>query len=728
MAKRSRRKTPMQRAVALAKRRWWIIAAALVAGTILVVIVSFLAKIPLPDAAPGSQSSKIVAFDGQVVGTLHGDENRTIVPLDKISMNLQNAVISTEDRDFYKHPGISLKGIIRAAFSNVKGGGPEQGGSTLTQQYVRNAFIQVGRQRTIVRKLKEAVVALKIERKFSKKKILEFYLNTVYFGRGAYGAEAAARTYFSKPAADLTVSEAAYMAGIIRAPQTYQPDRNPQGAKRIRDEVLGDMVAAGRLKHEVQVSESGTELAFKNLAKVVGQDSPRAGYFIEYVRRLLLGKRFHIPEKELFGGGLEIHTTLDLKMQDAAEAAVKKVLNKPNDPEAALVAMSPSGEVRAMVGGRNVDDPKAARGFNYAAAAPGQNNGGRFPGSAFKPITLAAWVDQDLSVNSTLSGPPELKIDSKQCRNQDGTPWDVSNFDNESFSQLNVIDATVHSVNTIYAQMMDKIGPRAFVSEAQKLGLDIPRSAFGCALTLGTAPVTPLELARAYSVFAARGRLPETVVITKIVTPDGKVISETKPKSTDSIPPNTADTVNLALQQNINRGTGTGAKLNRPAAGKTGTNQNHIDAWFAGYTPDLVGVVWMGFPPEGNPPKIQEMTNVHGIRVTGGTFPATIWKEFMQVALKGIKASNFTAPTIGGQVLSPSPVPCGSPTPGSTKTVSVTPCPSPSPSPSPSPAPSVGVSTPPKHPPPSPSPSPLCPSPTAASPVPTPKPSPSPSC
>ncbi len=368
-----------------------MIGAGLVALIVVVFLAAFLGKIPLPESVPGAQSTKVLAADGQLIGTLHGEEDRTIVELDAISKNLREAVVATEDRRFYEHNGVSLRGILRAAFSNAKGGGVQQGGSTITQQYARNAYVEVGRERTIKRKIKEVALAIKIERKYSKNKILEFYLNTVYFGRGAYGAQAASRTYFKKPAKDLSVSEAAYLAGIIRAPQRYQPDRAADLVPKIRNEVLSDMRAAGYLKEEEVKAEQAVVLAFQ-LGTSVEQGSPRAGYFMEYVRRML-NEDFKIEEREILGGGLQVFTSLDLRMQDAAEAAVRKVFDQDTDPEAALLAMDPQGRVRAMVGGRNVDDVGRARGFNYAATTPGQTQGGgRLPGSAFKPITLAAFV------------------------------------------------------------------------------------------------------------------------------------------------------------------------------------------------------------------------------------------------------------------------------------------------------------------------------------------------
>lgn len=696
MTPRPRKLTRLQRTGRFIRRWWWLFAAGLAALAVAFVAFAFFGSVPLPDAAPGAQSSKILAADGQIVGTLHGEENRSIIPLDGISKNLQDAVIATEDRNFYSHAGVSLKGIARALFANVRGGGVTQGGSTLTQQYVRNAFVQVGRERTILRKVREAALAVKIERKFSKKKILEFYLNTVYFGRGAYGAEAAARTYFKKPAKDLDLGQAAYLAGIIRAPQLYQQERNPSGVKRIRDEVLGDMVEAGFVKKpeadKEKAEDINSEFKFGASAEI---DSPRGAFFVEFVRRFLR-EEFEISDRDILGGGLEVHTTLDLRMQDAAEAAIASTLDRGEDPEAALVAMDPSGAVRAMVGGRDVKDLGRARGSNFAANVSKDDSSGRQAGSAFKPFALAAFVEDGKSMKSQFNAPAQIEIASNQCKDDKGNSWKVSNFDSEELGTVDVVQATTKSVNTVYAQMADIVTPRKMAQLIQDTGIHLPRREWVCALTLGTSPVTPLEMAQAYTTFAARGKRPDVLIVTKIVAPDGKIVAERKPKAEQKIDEEVADSVNFALEENMQRGTGTGAKLGRPAAGKTGTTQNHVDAWFAGYTPQLTAIVWMGFPPKetkdasGNTRvEIPEMTNVRGRRVTGGSFPATIWKKFMSEALKGVKGTDFASVEMGGEVLNPSPSPCPTATGAAPSSL----CPSPTgPLPSSPPVPSISVS------------------------------------
>lgn len=634
----------------------------------MVVVGGFLAKIPLPTAAPGDESSKVYDVQGREVGSFHGEQNRTIVPLSAISNNLKDAVVAAEDRSFFTHPGVSLRGIFRAALTNFRQGEIGQGASTITQQYAR-AVSGIGTERSYLRKLKEATLAVKMEKTLTKNKILENYLNTVYFGRGAYGAEAAAQTYFKKPSRDLDVAESAYLAGIIRSPNTYQYDGNPAGPSvqavaTIKDRVLDAMLASGYVDQarlaEGKAVQLHTRFIFGQSAE---QDSPVAGYFIEYVRKLLLGE-FQISEADLLGGGLKIYTTLDLDMQLAAEEAVRSTMDLPTDPEVALLAMEPQGHVKAMVGGRVVDDFERARGFNFAANLPGED-GGRQAGSAFKIFGAAALLDEGKSVNSVFNAPSSIEITSRRCRNADGSAWKVSNFGNAGYGPMNMIEATTRSVNTVYAQMMEKVvSPANFMSMAAKAGISIPQVDAGCALTLGTSPVTPLEMARAYVTFAARGKRPEPLVITRVEASDGTLLHERRPRTEQTIDRNVADTVNWILKQNIQRGTGTGAKLPWPAMGKTGTSQNNGDASFAGATPELAAVVWMGYAPVQQTDSngrvktvIPLMDSVHGRQVTGGSFPATIWKKFMAEALKKYpEHSDFPTPKITGEVLNPPPV------------------------------------------------------------------------
>ncbi|HVL51250.1 MAG TPA: transglycosylase domain-containing protein, partial [Actinomycetota bacterium] len=633
-----------------AKWPWMLIGAFVAIGAIY--SIHRMATVPLPEMLKPAESSKILAHDGQTIATLHGEENRTIVPLDRIAPHLQVALISTEDREFYNHKGISVKAMIRAARANFKSGGIQQGGSTITQQLARNTIQSIGKDRTYLRKVKEAFWAMQLERHMSKQQILERYLNTVYFGRGAYGAEAAARTYFKVSAAELTPGQASYLAGTIRSPERYQIDRNPEGAVELRDTVLTGMREGNYLgPAEAEAGMSEDLIAQFKPGMTIEVDSPRAGYFVEYVRRILK-RDFDLTDEQILAGGLRIHTTLDLRAQDAAEEAVRSTLDSPDDPEVALVAMDPEGRVRAMVGGREVDSIDRIRGFNFAADV-NATGGGRQAGSAFKPFALAAFLDQGKSLASTFSGSSPIQLTSPTCRNADGKPWEVSNYGNASYGAMDLTAATISSVNTIYAQMMDDVvTPTNFMEMADRTGIHIPEYDAGCALALGTSDVTPLEMARAYTTFAQRGQRPETLVITKITHPNGNVIAEVHPNLEKKLDANVADTVNYVLERNIQSGTGTAARIGRPAAGKTGTTQNFANAWFAGYTPELTAVVWMGYAPlpDGT---IPEMQRVRGRQVTGGSFPATIWRKFMAGALEGTKGTSFHKPKLGGEIVRP---------------------------------------------------------------------------
>jgi membrane peptidoglycan carboxypeptidase len=636
------------------RRRWYLVLGA--AGGLVLATIAFLfiGKVPIPSPP---QSTQVLASDGQVIASLHGVEDRTLVPLTKISPSLRAAVVATEDRSFYQHKGVSARGIARALFTNVKEGGVHQGGSTLTQQYVRNAFESVGRKRSIFRKLREAAMAIKVERSNSKDKILELYLNTVYFGRGAYGAEAASRAYFGKHAGELSLSEAAYVAGVIRSPEHLQPER-PDAAMAVRDEVLGDMVRNGDTTQAEADAARAQKLAFSP-SPAGGPTTARAAFFVEYVRRQLRSE-FKLTDAQILGGGLRIHTTLDLKAQKAADTAVADTLDRADDPEVALVAMDTKGQIRAMIGGRDFGNLERARGFNYAYQGSGES-GGRQAGSAFKPMTLATFVEEGFSVRSFFPAPSSIRIDSRQCRDGKGDAWSVSNFDRDGYGDLDVTSATERSVNTVYAQMIDRLTPETVAQQAEKIGGwdSIPAV---CSVALGSPSVTPLEMARAFATFAGRGQRPDPIAVTKIVDAEGHVVAQRSPRTVNVLEPNVADTVNQVLRGTLTDGTARGKGIGRPAAGKTGTTQNHVDAWFVGYTPTLSTAVWMGFPPD-ETGKVPEMTRVRGRRVTGGSFPATIWQHFMRDALKGTKSEDFVKPDIGGKVIGERPTPTPEPSP-----------------------------------------------------------------
>ncbi|HYO61233.1 MAG TPA: transglycosylase domain-containing protein, partial [Actinomycetota bacterium] len=591
-------------------QRWllrygWLLpfAALFVGGSILVLTYAF-ASIPLPEDVDYLNSSAEV-FDrhGRVIGTFTDEERRFLVDTDELLDKrpfLGEAVIAAEDRDFYEHNGVSIRGIARAAWANLTGGEIREGGSTITQQYVKNTVLTP--ERTVSRKLKEAVLAIKLERRYSKKQILGFYLNTIYLGRGAYGIEAAARAYFDKHAEELTLREAAYLASIIPSPEALDPTTNPLGARQRRNLVLQEMAGEGFISQ--RKAEKASRGKVKAIKRSTGAPKTQtAAYFMEWLRRDILGPRL---EAQLYTGGLKIHTTLDLDMQRYAEEAVAASLTEPEEPQAALVSMTPGGQIRALVGGRDFKNVKKARGFNFATDV------GRQPGSAFKPFTLLAAIDEGVSLSSRFSGHSPMTIPDEECYT-DGGPWEVDNYGGSSYGTIDLRQATANSVNTVYAQLIAEIGPEKVASLLEELALnaggDIPPT---CSLSLGGSfDVTALDLARAYAAVDAGGVLPEITPVTYIEDSHGNCLieyvqdkdreceTEAKDDGERVVDDDVAYALTQTLETVVTSGTAADAvSLPRPAAGKTGTTQDNKDAWFAGYVPQLTTVVWMGYPLE----------------------------------------------------------------------------------------------------------------------------------
>jgi penicillin-binding protein 1A len=624
--------------------------------SVVFMIMYAFARIPEPNDISTAQSVIVVDPHGKLIGRIHADADRLSIPLSQMPMDLRHAVIATEDRTFYSNPGISLTGIVRAAFADVFGGG-HQGGSTITQQYVKNAF--VGSQHSLLRKAKEAVIALKLDHQRTKDQILELYLNTIYFGRGAYGVEAAAEAYFGTHARSLTLSESAMLAGLIRSPEGYDPGKDPEAAANRRNVVLGLMVSHGYITQDAADKAKAAKVTVR--VRVAAGIAP---HYLEDVQRFL---ETQIGPSRLYRGGIRVYGTLDATMQEAANDAVHTVYNLKTDPNAALVSIDPhTGAVRAMVGARDY----ATMQLNLASRAHRQ------PGSAFKPATLAAYLDQKYSINDRFSAPAKITVHVPGF-----PPYTLSNYDHAGHGTLTVEHATWLSVNTVYAQMMAKAEPTNVVLAAHELGIKSPLSAVP-SLALGTSEVTPLEMADMYATFAARGMNHTPFLVDHVTDAKGHVIYQHKDDRQQSINQNTADTVNYVLQGVIKNGTGRSAQIGRPAAGKTGTTEDYRDAWFAGYTPELATVVWNGYPG-----KFKLMKDVRGIHVVGGSFPAQMWRLFMQRALADLPATPFAKPN-----LTPS-----SPSPSVTVTLSPTPTPSPTPkhstAPSPSPTPSATLPT-----------------------------------
>lgn len=566
--------------------------------------------------SPGNaQTTKVYATGDRHIASFHAEENREIIPLKDIPVNMQNAVIAIEDERFYHHSGIDIRGKLRALFVNISKMRVVEGGSTITEQYVKNALAP--QERSFLRKIKEATLALYVEIRYDKKTILEKYLNTIYFGQGTYGVETAAQVYFGKHAKDLTLSECALMAGIPGSPNTFSPYKNPENAKIRRNIVLDKMVSLGYINRDETEEAKKEDIKVQELKTGEVQYAP---YFVEDVKQYLIDK---YGANMVFKGGLRVYTTLDLNIQTMAENAVDNSLDRPNDPWGALVAIDPkTGYVKALVGGKDFH----ASQFNIAT------QGHRQPGSAFKAFVLATALEEGVSPYKRYSAIGPMYIDCGDYK------WRVTNYEGGNIaSDLTIWDATVFSVNVVYAQLIKDVGPMSVEETAKDMGIKT-KIGSNPAIALGGLEqgVSPLEMASAFGTLANKGTHCEPIYITKVTDDKGKILEENAPKERSVISERTANTETQILADVIRRGTATGANIGRPAAGKTGTTEYNQDAWFIGYTPDLVASVWIGYP-EGSYP----MSSVHGLPPVGGGMPAQIWNKFMSDALANVEPSDF---------------------------------------------------------------------------------------
>jgi penicillin-binding protein 1A len=583
----------------------------------------------IPDSA---QSSFIYDSNGTQITLLRTPENRVYKRIDEIPDLLKNAVVAIEDERFYQHKGYDLKGLIRSARSNVSAGGVSQGASTITQQYVGGVFLDRN-EKTAKRKLQEIALARQFEQEYTKDFILEQYLNWVFLGNGANGVQAAAKTYFNKDVGDLSLPESALIAGLIQRPSDLNPFKNPEGAKKRRNLVLERMLVNDFISQQ-EYDEAATAPVVTQAYTPITEERYPAGHFVEEVKAWFLGQeQFGATEQErqrlLFEGGLKIYTTIDLNLQAQAEAARDAVIGEENpNLEAAVVTMDPrNGNVLAMVGGKDYFGASPYAKVNLA------DGDGRQTGSSIKPVALAAALSAGWPASKTYNAPSFIELHPEG----QSQPWQVRGGGGGAATSL--VEATRKSYNTVYAQLILDLGVDKLVSMATQLGIthpieDVPAS------VLGSSNVTMLDMATAFSTFSSRGLRRDPVFVTRIVKADGTTLYEHDYKQTRALETEVADQVSSILEGVITSGTGTSAKIGRPAAGKTGSAQNNADATFVGYTPDRTTAVWVGFP-EGQIPMQAPNTKR---TVFGGGYPAQIWKGVMEAALADVPPSEFPTP------------------------------------------------------------------------------------
>lgn len=578
-----------------------------------------------------AQTSTVYDNEGNLVDELYDVQNRYIVDMEEIDPTLQEAVVAIEDHRFYEHEGIDFEAISRAAVENLKNLSIQEGGSTITQQLIKNTYI-AQEQRSIPsfqRKFTEASLAWQYEEEHSKEEILEQYLNTVYFGANAYGAEAAAKTYYNKSAKDLTLAESAMLAGIINLPGAYDPFNDPESAIARRNVVLDRMLEYGYIDKEAYDKAVAQELNL-NRGRIEYQNDNE--YFLDAVRKELARE---YGDEMVYEGGLKIYTTLDPQLQEHASQSVDEILYDPNDPSAALVSIEPStGAVKSMVGGSDFKEVK----FNLAT------QGKRQPGSTFKPFVLAEAINQGISPKSRyVSQPLRIPMPADSIEPY----YEVANYEGVYRGPITLEEATKQSDNSVYIQLAQDLGIENVVEMARKLGVEsdleplLPTAIGG----LGEG-VTPLEMASVYSTFANQGVHMEPFLVERVVREkDGEeeTIMKHELQGEQAISRDEAAAVNQVLSD-VGEFYGLEADLVRPVAAKTGTSEEYSDAWLLGYVPQLSTSVWVGYPGERVP-----MVWIRGYeKIDGGTFPMDIWRLYMQRALQEYpEVQQFAEPNPG---------------------------------------------------------------------------------
>ncbi len=612
-----------------------------VAGLVVFAALLFL-PLPasLPDARPGVEAliSRIYDINGNEIGVFRQfDTTKPVAPAD-VPEVLKKAVVAGEDRRFYSHSGVDVVGTLRALWADLRNQGVVQGGSTITQQYVKNAY--VGSERTLSRKVREAILAGQLDRQVDKEEILFRYLERIYLGEGAYGVGAAAETYFHKSVAELTLSEAALLAGLIPAPSRYEPRGNPDLADERRVFILGAMLEEGMITEDehadavsqrVWLSAPGAQPpAGATVVHPREQAETAYPYFVDYLQRYLAGR---YGDDAVYQQGLRIYTTLDPRMQTEAERSVAETLSGTDPPlEMSLVAVEPfTGFVKGLVGGR---DFEASR-VNLALGPLGGGTG-RQPGSAFKPFVLAEALEQGITPNRRYSGASPVRVADYTAENYGGT----------SYGQVDLRTATAKSINTVYVKLIEQVGVEETMELAKRMGIttaDFDQARHGLAIALGALDVSPIDMASAFGVFAARGERAEPTPVVRLLDAGGRVLEDNaEPRRSRVLEEITADNVNQMLQAVLEPGGTAGDNgLDRPAAGKTGTAQDNGNAWFVGYTPTLSTSVWMGYSDAPRP-----LRNIKGVKggITGGSLPATTWESFMRAALADVPVTEFTEP------------------------------------------------------------------------------------
>ena len=568
-------------------------------------------------------------------------ENRSLVPLRQIPRPMIDAILAIEDRRFYTHWGIDPMRTMGALFNDLLAGRPEQGGSTITQQLARNLFLT--HEKTFTRKIKEAILAIRIEQTYTKDEILEMYFNQVYFGEGAYGLDAATKVYFGKTVQQLTLPECALLAGLPRNPRDYDPRREPDRALRRRNLVLAAMLQTKQLTRAQYEASCEAPLGVTKTRV----DTRTAPYFMEMVRQYI---DEHYGSNQLYEGGLRIYTTLDIDLQVAAEDALERRLTalearnqykrtratlaaktkgvevkggiRTEYLQGAVVSIDPTnGQVRALIGGRDFNDSN----FNRAVQASRQ------PGSAYKPFIYAAAIDNGFSPTDVILDTPI----SFQAGN--GMEWAPQNYDHKFRGPITLRAALAHSVNVPAAKLLQKLGTNLVNSYARRMGI---RSRLGndLSLALGTSEVNLLELTSAYGVFADQGIRVTPVYILRVEDKNGKVLEQARPSAEEALSPETALTMTSMLGSVLENGTAASAHalgLNVPAAGKTGTTDEYSDAWFVGYIPNLVTGVWVGF----------DRKQKIGPGMTGAAAALPIWVDIISAATKGKAPQEFPMPS-----------------------------------------------------------------------------------